>query len=101
MPGHQGHGSTAGAREAADPVLSTSTDCLDSPADCGDFGRMAPDGRGGDLKVKPSPELVYLAPAWPMLATHPATELPPRWRTLSYLPGPPPALNCLYCVYLK
>jgi len=101
MNGHQGHGASIPGSDSADEALSASTSCLDTFSDCGDFGRMATDGRGADLKVKPSPELVYLAPAWPAVVVQRATELPPRWRTLSYLPGPPPALNCLHCVYLK
>lgn len=75
--------------------------CVDAGSDCGAFDATPPDSRGADLKVKPGAELVYLAPAWPSAALRADSELPPRWRTLSHLPGPPPALNCLHCVYLK
>lgn len=104
---HQAHASgasstsTAADTGAEDAHRLTPVTCVDSGSDCDAFDATPPEGRGADLKVKPGAELVYLAPAWPVVPVRRSSELPPRWRTLSYLPGPPPALNCLHCVYLK
>lgn len=75
--------------------------CADSSADCG--VDLNYDGRNAQVKVKDAPDdspialLSFADLALDINLTHRAYVRPIQ----RHPPGPPPALNKLYCVYLK
>lgn len=99
-PAHSQHdGHEMASMDMADQGMP----CAGSSANCGVLDHLNYDGRNAQLKVKDAPDdspVAVLPFANLTTDTKPARHayLRPIQR---HPPGPPPALNKLYCVYLK
>ena len=99
-PAHSQHD---GHEMASMDIADLGMPCAGISADCGVLDDLNYDGRNAQLKVKDAPDD---SPVVVLPFANLATDIKPARR--AYLrpiqrhpPGPSPALNKLYCVYLK
>ena len=86
----------------ADDSDSTSTNCATGMSQCMVGDDINVDSRTSTIKVKdvPADSVLAIAPAMPVPALAEYSPLLAQLCIRSYLPGEPPPLNVLYCVYL-
>jgi hypothetical protein len=98
------HSEQHGGHNLAPPDMADhEMPCASAIADCSILDELNYDGRNVQLKVKDAPEDLPVAI---LTVAKLAFDIRPRRRSFlrpiqSHLPGPPQALNKLYCVYLK
>ena len=86
----------------ADDSDSTSAHCDTGMSQCTFGDDINVDSRTSTIKVKDAPAdlVLAIAPAMPVLALAEYSPLLAQLCIRTYLPGEPPPLNVLYCVYL-
>jgi hypothetical protein len=100
-PAHLQH--LDGHEMASQDMADHGMPCAGSSADCGVLDDLNYDGRNAQLKVKDAAED---SPVAILPFANLAEDIKPARRAYllpiqRHLPGPPKALNKLYCVYLK